>query len=211
MRLYNDRFNTHIDRAFDGAHLARPTSNGRRALIGQNPDIELRPSQLNAVWRMIQTRGGLLDHVVDAGKTYAIIATIMELRRLKVIRRPMVVVPNHLLLQWGNAFQELYPGANVLVAGKEEFQRDRRQQLFARIAMCDWDAVVVAHSPFGFIDLPADELHLFLSEQLAEIDASIRLAEELQGKKHRSVKRMEKLKDSIKASLEPSVFRRRKK
>lgn len=208
-RIYNDLFNTHVDRAYDGAHLARPRGNGRCALIGQNPDIELRPNQLNAVWRGIQTGGGLLDHVVGAGKTYAIVATIMEMRRLELIRRPMIVVPNHLLAQWGTAFQELYPGANVLVAGKEDFERDNRQQLFARIATCECDAVIVAHSSFGFIEVPAEELELILTEQLNDMETSITLVREAQGKKSRSVKRMEKLKEGLRGKLEKTLEAKR--
>jgi N12 class adenine-specific DNA methylase len=209
-RLYNDRFNTHVDRDFDGSHLARPGADGRKALIGQNPTIQLRPHQLNAVWRMVQTRGGLLDHVVGAGKTYAIIATIMELRRLGLVQRPLIIVPNHLLLQWASAFQELYPGTQVLVAGKEDFQRERRQQLFARIATCQWDAVIVAHSSFGFIDLPAQELKEFLSEQIRDLETSIRLAEANEGRRGRSVKRMQKLLDSIQSRLQATIESQRR-
>jgi N12 class adenine-specific DNA methylase len=155
---------------------------------------------------MIQQRGGgLLDHVVGAGKTFAIIAITMELRRLGLARRPMICVPNHLVGQWAKDFLLLYPGAKVLVPTKEDFTRERRQQLVAMIAASDWDAVIVAHTSFGFIDMPIDEFKNFIDEQVEQIQAAMEVAVRVEGKRGRSVKQLEKFKEGLRARFEAKL------
>jgi N12 class adenine-specific DNA methylase len=212
-RLYNDTFNTRIERTYDGSHLGRNPDGTRRTLPGANPLIEFRPHQLNAIWRGIQERTGLLDHVVGAGKTFVVIAVIMELRRLGLIRRPMLVVPNHLVGEWATDFHRLYPGANILVPSKDDFTRERRQQLLGRIASADWDAVIVAHSSFGFIDMPMEEFDLFIRNQIEQLEEAARLADAIEradGKRGRTVKQLEKLKDSLQERLRAKLAARQR-
>ena len=118
---------------------------------GKVPDslIKFRRHQRNAIARIVQDRTALLDHVVGAGKTFTVISAAMELRRTGLSRKPMIAVPNHLVKQWASDFYRLYPGAKILAATKKDFAENRRRFL-AKIATGDWDAVIVAHTSFGF-------------------------------------------------------------
>lgn len=157
--IYNEKFNTRVNRQHDGSHLTLP---------GKVPDevIKLRRHQKNAVWRGIYERFMLLDHVVGAGKTFTAIARVMERRRMGLSRKPMIVVPNHLVDQWTADVYRLYPGAKVLAAGKNQFEKKGRRRLFAKIATGDWDVVIVPHSSFGFIGISPETETRFLEEEL---------------------------------------------
>jgi N12 class adenine-specific DNA methylase len=173
VEIFNERFNTRVIRQRDGSFLNLP---------GKSPEITLRPHQMNAVWRGITDRVVLLDHVVGAGKTFAAIARVMERRRMGLSRKPMIAVPNHLVEQWAADFRELYPGAKLLAASKADFKREKRRRLFGQIAAGDYDAVIVAHSSFGFVDIdPSTEIR-YLEEELriagdAVVDAEEAAAE----------------------------------
>ncbi|WP_240202923.1 DEAD/DEAH box helicase family protein [Burkholderia sp. LMG 13014] len=191
-RLYNDRFNTNLPPRYDGAHLTLP---------GSSLSVVPRPHQKNAIWRGIQEGTSLFDHVVGAGKTFVCIGTIMESRRMGLMNKPMLVVPNHLLLQWKDAFYEMYPNANILVAEKSDFTKENRQRLFARIATGNWDAVIVAHSSFKKIGMPTETLNAILTEQIDDLtDAVLQMKEE--NGDRLTIKEMEKARDRMKAKLE---------
>ncbi|KAA0178843.1 helicase [Cupriavidus gilardii] len=190
-RLYNDRFNTNVAPRYDGSHLTLP---------GASNAIALRPHQKNAIWRGIQDGTELFDHVVGAGKTFACIATALESRRMGLVRKPMFVVPNHLLLQWKDDIYKLYPDANVLIAEKADFKRENRQKLFARIATGDWDAVIVGHSSFKKIAMPQQELDAILHEQIDDLTEAILKAKADRGDRI-TIKEMEKAKDRMEAKL----------
>jgi N12 class adenine-specific DNA methylase len=160
VRLYNDTFNHTRLRTFNGQHLTLP---------GASSAIQLDPHQKTGVWRILQTPNTLLAHVVGAGKTYTMVAAAMELKRLGLARKPMFVVPNHMLGQFSTELLTLYPGANILVAGKEDFTADNRRKLFSRIATGNWDAVIVTHSGFERIPLSEEAQRNFFKEQLAEL------------------------------------------
>lgn len=193
-RMYNDKFNTDRTREYNGSHLTLP---------GANPSITLTPNKKHSVWRMIQSKSTLLDHVVGSGKTYTIAAAMMEKRRLGISRKPMVVVPNHIVRQWRDSWYALYPNANILAATEEDFERGNRQRLFARIATGDWDAVIVAHSAFSKIAMPKAERDAVFREQINDISAAIA---ELKAKKGESytVRQLERqklaLEDKLKAA-----------
>lgn len=180
-RIYNDQFNTDVQRDFDGSHLSFP---------GKISDdiIKLRPHQGNAVWRIVQSQTTLTDHVVGAGKTFTLIAAAMEMRRLGHAKKPMFVVPNHLVGQWAKDFLTLYPGANVLATTKADFEKGKRKRLFARITTGDWDAVIVAHSSFGKVQMDPHLETQFIQEEINEITSSIAQIEEAEGKRTRNVK-----------------------
>lgn len=173
--LYNDIFNTDINQTYDGSHLK---------LLGKVDDnvIELRPTQKNAIWRITQNPTTLLDHVVGAGKTFTMVAAAMELRRMGLASKPMIVVPNHLVGQWGKEFIQLYPNANILVATKKDFEAANRKRLVARIANGDWDAVIVAHSSFGKIAVSPEFEAEFIKQQIQEITTAIEDAKKDAGK-----------------------------
>ncbi|MFX1768009.1 DEAD/DEAH box helicase family protein [Paraburkholderia sp. A1RI-2L] len=191
-RIYNDRFNTNVPPRYDGSHLVLP---------GSSKAITLRPHQKDAIWRGIQEGTALFDHVVGAGKTMVVIGTMMESRRMGLIKKPMIVVPNHLLMQWKDAFYELYPGANVLIAEKHEFKKENREKLFAKIATGNWDAVVVAHSSFKKIGMPEEMLNEILNEQIDDLTDSILKVKQDRGDRL-TIKEMEKARDRMKAKLE---------
>ena len=171
-RLYNDTFNVNVAPTYDGSHLELPG-----AALG----IELRPHQKNAVWRGIQEGTALFDHVVGAGKTMVCCATIMESKRMNLMSKPMVVVPNHLLKQWKSDFYALYPNANILVADKDDFETANRQRFFGRIANGEWDAVVVSHSQFKKIAMPPEDEKRILKEQIEEVVRGIEILKEANG------------------------------
>ncbi|MBI1202599.1 MAG: PLxRFG domain-containing protein [Rhodopseudomonas sp.] len=193
--LYNDTFNTDVLRVYDGSHLTLPGKVG-------DDIIRFRPHQLNFVWRMIQTPTSLADHVVGAGKTFEIIAGIMEKRRMGIAKKPMLVVPNHLVGQWAADFNRLYPGARVLAATKKDFEAANRKRLFARVATGDWDAVIVAHSSFGKIPVDLEFHKQFISDQMADLETSIAAVREADGKKSRNVAQLEKARENLKSKLE---------
>ncbi|MCR6496240.1 hypothetical protein LJB71_08425 [Thermomonas sp. S9] len=196
MRFYNDTFNTDVRRKYDGAHMTFPGMS-RGVLTGG----KLRPHQAAFAYRMVQDGVALADHVVGAGKTYAAIAGTMEMRRLGLWRKPMIVVPNHLVDQWASDFLKLYPGANVLAAGRKDFEKSNRRKLFGRIATGDWDAVIVAHSSFGFIPVPAEAEARILRTEIKEIEDALDAIRAESGKKDLSFKQLQKRKEGLEAKL----------
>lgn len=190
--IYNDRFNTNVPARYDGSHLELP---------GASLDITLRPHQKDAIWRGIQDGTALFDHVVGAGKTLVAVGTVMESKRMGLMNKPMLVVPNHLLLQWKDAFYSLYPQANILVAEKSDFKKENREKLFARIATGDWDAVIVAHSSFKKIGMPQDTLEELLSEQIDDLTEAVARLKAENGDRL-TIKEMEKARERMKERLE---------
>ena len=190
-RKYNDDFNSIRLRVFNGSHLTLPSS---------SQQVALQPHQKNAVWRIVKSDNALLAHVVGAGKTYAMVAAGMELKRLGLATKPMFVVPNHMLDQFSSELLTLYPTANILVAGKEDFEASKRARLFSRIATSNWDAVIVTHASFEKIPVAATTRRSFISEQIAELESAIR--EERGDRGTRLVKELERVKKRLAAKLE---------
>ena len=189
--IYNECFNTNVPQRYDGGHLTLP---------GASLDIDLRPHQKDAIWRGIQDGTALYDHVVGAGKTLVCVGTVMESKRMGLMNKPMLVVPNHLLLQWKDSFYSLYPNANILVADKTDFAKENRERLFGRIATGDWDAVIVAHSSFKKIGMPDATLRELLNEQIDDLTDAINQMKEDKGDRL-SIKEMEKAKERMEARL----------
>ena len=153
VRLYNDTYNNLRPRLFDGSHLDFP---------GMNQTIRLRPHQDDAVWRGMSSGNTLLAHAVGAGKTFTMAATGMKMKQAGLIKKPMYVVPNHLLEQFAREFMQLYPNARLLVAAKEDLTRDRRKFLTAKIASGEWDGIIVTHSSFERIGMSLEYQEKFL-------------------------------------------------
>ncbi|TCB14464.1 PLxRFG domain-containing protein [Acinetobacter sp. ANC 5045] len=161
-RIYNDTFNTTVNRDFDGSHLV---------FYGMNSAIELRPHQKNAVWRSVQSKATLYDHTVGAGKTFTVVAAAMEMRRMGIVNKPLIVVPNHLVGQWAKDFVLLYPNANILAATKRDFEKANRKKFIAKIANGDYDAIIIAHSSFGKISISPEQEQAFIDNEIAELMA----------------------------------------
>ncbi len=190
-RKYNDEFNSVRLRVFNGNHLTLPSS---------TQQITLHPHQKNAVWRIVQSDNTLLAHVVGAGKTYTMVAAAIELKRLGLATKPMFVVPNHMLAQFSSELLILYPTANILVAGKEDFTASNRARLFSRIATGNWDGVIVTHASFEKIPVSLNTRQNFIAAQIDEIENAIR--EERADRGTRLVKELERVKKRLTAKLE---------
>ena len=199
---YNFRFNNIRLREFDGSHLTLPGM--VRAPLR---DGDLASHQKNAVWRILQGDNPLLAHVVGAGKTWTMAAAAMELRRLDLAKKPMFVVPNHLVDQWGAEFLKLYPQARLFIAGKDHFSTGNRQQAMARIATGNYDAVIVSHRSFEFLPVSDQYFNRFVERQVAELDAEIGLAKEGKDDNRRIVKELEKAKKRLVVRLKKRADR----
>ncbi len=191
---YNEKMNTNVDRGFDGVKYLKT--------VGSSPSIVLRNTQKNAAWRMIQSKSVLLDHVVGAGKTFTVITGVMERRRLGLSKKPLIVVPNHLVTQWAQDFYRLYPGAKVLAATPADFTAKNRKRLFSRIATTkDVDAIVIGHSSLGYIPSPGADLKAIIREQLGILQQALDEAR-INGESKRSLSQIAQRIDSYKGQLE---------
>ena len=189
---YNKQFNSIRPREYDGSALRFP---------GMNSAITLKEHQKNAIAHALFGGNTLFAHCVGAGKTFEMIATAMESKRLGLCTKPLFAVPNHLTEQIGEDFQKLYPGANILVATKNDFKKENRQQLFAKIATGDFDAVIIGHSQLGMIPLSKERQVDILQEQIDDIMAGIEELKKAEGSKFQ-VKQMERTKKSLEAKLD---------
>lgn len=193
-RLYNDTFNTDVIRVYDGSHLTLP---------GKVSDsiIDLRPHQKSFVWRTLQSAVSLADHTVGAGKTFALIASVMEKRRTGQAKKPVLTVPNHLVGQWAADFQKLYPGAKVLAPTKRDFEKQNRKRLVARIATGDWDVVILAHSQFGLIGVTPETEAKFIQGQISDLEQSIQEMRRETGEKSRNVAQLAKQRQNLETKI----------
>ena len=190
--LYNEKFNSIRPREYDGSHIR---------FVGMNPELQLRPHQVNAIARILYGGNTLLAHVVGAGKTFEMVGAAMELKRLGLCQKSLFVVPNHLTEQWAAEFLQLYPAANILVATKKDFETLNRKKFCARIATGDYDAVIIGHSQFEKIPLSVERQRMVLQEQLDEIINGIADAKSAHAERF-TVKQLERTKKSIKLKLD---------
>lgn len=191
VRFYNDKFNAIQPREFDGSYLK---------FEGINPEITLREHQKNGIARIIYGGNTLLAHVVGAGKTFTMVAAAMEMKRLGLCHKSMIVVPNHIIEQFAAEWMQLYPAANILVATKKSFEKKNRKKFCARIATGDYDAVIIGHSQFEKIPVSTERQARTLEMQKAEIVEGIREAKR-QGGQQFTVKQLEKTKRSLEEKL----------
>ncbi len=204
-RDYNDRFNNLRLRTFDGSHLTFP------GMVREHlRDNDLSAHQKNAVWRVVQSGSTLLAHVVGAGKTWTMAASAMEMRRLGLAKKPMLVVPNHLVEQWGAEFLKLYPQARLFIAGKDHFAAGNRQRAMARIASGTYDAVIVSHRSFEFLPVSDKLFNRFVNDQLQQLEDAILDAKNEKGDSRRIVKELEKAKKRLATKLKQRADRERK-
>ena len=165
VQQYNERFNSIRPREYDGSHIR---------FSGMSPEITLREHQKNAIAHILYGGNTLLAHEVGAGKTFEMVAAVMESKRLGLCQKAMFVVPNHLTEQWASEFLRLYPSANILVTTKKDFETRNRKKFCARIATSDYDAVIIGHSQFEKIPISKERQEHLLQEQICEIEDGIR-------------------------------------
>lgn len=188
---YNKIFNVNRPREYDGKYLN---------FVGMNPEIQLRPHQLNAVARCLYGGNTLLAHEVGAGKTFEMIAAAMEGKRLGLHNKSLMCVPNHLTEQMGEDFLKLYPNANILVAKKKDFVGDARRALMAKIATGNYDAVIIGHSQLAKIPLSAENQERFIQNQIDELINNIAEMKAHNGQNFQ-VKQAERTKANLEAKL----------
>ena len=190
--LYNEKFNSIRPREYDGSHLN---------FVGINPEITLRPHQVNAIAHILYGGNTLLAHVVGAGKTFEMVAAAQESKRLGLCQKSLFVVPNHLTEQWATEYLQLYPAANILVATKKDFETKNRKRFCSRIATGDYDAIIIGHSQFEKIPMSQERQKFILEQQKQEILDGIRELKRNNGDNF-SVKQMERSRKSIQQRLE---------
>ena len=190
--LYNEKFNSIRPREYDGSHLN---------FVGINPEITLRPHQVNAIAHILYGGNTLLAHVVGAGKTFEMVAAAQESKRLGLCQKSLFVVPNHLTEQWAAEYLQLYPAANILVATKKDFETKNRKRFCSRIATGDYDAIIIGHSQFEKIPMSQERQKFILEQQKQEILDGIRELKRNNGDNF-SVKQLERSKKSIQQKLE---------
>ena len=191
-RLYNEKFNSIRPREYDGSHLN---------FVGMNPEIKLRPHQVNAIAHILYGGNTLLAHVVGAGKTFEMVAAAMESKRLGLCQKSLFVVPNHLTEQWASEFLQLYPSANILVATQKDFEAKNRKKFCGRIATGDYDAIIIGHSQFEKIPMSVERQKAILEQQIDEVMVGIAQAKRDRAENF-TVKQMEKTRKSLQAKLE---------
>ena len=190
--VYNRLFNQIRLPKYDGSYLRFPE---------MNPAIELRPHQKDAVHRIITSGNTLLHHIVGSGKTYTICAAAMKLRQYGLAKKPMIAVPNHLVQQWANSFRFLYPTAKLLIATKDDLDKEHREQFVSRVAMGDWDSVIIAQSSFAKINISPERQIAKIREEIEAIERSIEMQWEESGAPSGSVKNLERIKKGREAQL----------
>ena len=191
-KLYNEKFNSIRPREYDGSHLN---------FVGINPEITLRPHQVNAIAHILYGGNTLLAHVVGAGKTFEMVAAAQESKRLGLCQKSLFVVPNHLTEQWASEYLQLYPSANILVATKKDFEAKNRKKFCGRIATGDYDAVIIGHSQFEKIPMSIERQRAILQQQLDEVLDGISELKKNRGDNF-SIKQLERTKKTVKQKLD---------
>ena len=192
VQTYNRMFNSVRPREYDGSHIR---------FVGMTPEITLMQHQKNAVAHILYGGNTLLAHCVGAGKTFQMIAAGMESKRLGLAQKCLYVVPNHLTEQWGSDFLRLYPGANILVATKKDFEPANRKKFCSRIATGNYDAIIIGHSQFERIPLSRERQIATIERQIDDITMAIADAKDKAGANF-TVKQMEKTKKSLQVRLQ---------
>ena len=190
-KKYNELFNSIRPREYDGSHIR---------FVGMTPEIALMDHQKNAVAHILYGDNTLLAHCVGAGKTFQMIAAGMESRRLGLAQKCLYVVPNHLIEQWGSDFLRLYPGANILVATKKDFEPANRKKFCSRIATGDYDAVIIGHSQFERIPLSRERQKATIQSQIDDIESAISSMKYDRGENY-TIKQMEKTRRTLEVRL----------
>ena len=190
-RIYNETFNSIRPREYDGQHIR---------FYGMNPEITLRPHQINAIAHIMYGGNTLLAHEVGAGKTFEMVAAAMESKRLGLCTKSLIVVPNHITEQWAAEWLQLYPSANILVATKKDFETRNRKKFCGRIATGDYDAIIIGHSQFEKIPMSKERQEVIIQRQIDDIMFGIQEAKSAKAERY-TIKQLERTKKSLETRL----------
>ena len=190
-KTYNELFNSIRPREYDGSHIR---------FVGMTPEIQLMQHQKNAVAHILYGDNTLLAHCVGAGKTFQMVAAGMESKRLGLAQKCLYVVPNHLTEQWGSDFLRLYPGANILVATKKDFEPANRKKFCSRIATGDYDAIIIGHSQFEKIPLSRERQIASIQKPIDDLEMALEEAASEEGSRY-TVKQMETTRKTLETKL----------
>jgi N12 class adenine-specific DNA methylase len=193
IRIYNERFNAFRKREYDGSHLVLP---------GMSADITLYPHQRNAIWRILSDKATLLAHCVGAGKTFTMIAAAMELKRLGLCHKSLIVVPNHLPAQWAAEAIRLYPNIRLLAPGKEHLTSAQRGELLSRIATSDYDAIILPQTAFKMLPLDPQNVRDYIGREIDALTGYLEEFESAGSKNRRSIKEVQRAIKKLKARLD---------
>ncbi len=208
---YNRSFNRLVTTKYDGSHLTFPGLAKTLTLSdGTKVPFSLRQHQKDAVWRTIQSGNTLLDHVVGAGKTFTMIASGMEQKRLGLIQRPIYVVPNHMLEQFSREFLQAYPSASIMVADKDSMSLAKRKEMAARIAAQKWDGIIITHDAFSRLRMSETAYTDYVKDEIEQMEEMKNAAAAEEGKASPTVKDMERAKKALETRLEKLVNTERK-
>lgn len=166
--IYNEKYNTTIKRKYDGSHLNIAGING----------VQLYPHQKDAIWMLLQNNGGIIDHIVGAGKTFVMIAGTMEMKRTGVAKKPMIIALKSTIPQIVESYKSAYPMARILAPTEKDFTKDNRKKLFAQIANNEWDVIIMTHENYGKIPHEESFTRSFIEDEIYELEKE---REELKG------------------------------
>jgi N12 class adenine-specific DNA methylase len=192
MRMYNDTLNAVVPPVYDGSHLVLP---------GASKTVRKTPHRMSVVYRILQEGAAVMAHGVGSGKTFSIIVSAMEMRRLGLARKPMIVVQKATLGQFVRSFKDAYPAAKILVATNKTFAAKNRKRLMAQVALGDWDAVICTHPQFDLISVGAGKMVEYLRRKVAELESLIQEERRRNGKKAMTTKQLEAAKASLEAKI----------
>lgn len=191
--VYNNTLNNYVERKFDGSHLIFPE---------MNSSLQLEGYQKNAVFRIMSSKSTLLSQQVGAGKTFEMVTAAMEMKRMKLANKCMIVVPNHLVDQWRNEFLVAYPQANILAATTKDFTSKKRNEFIHKIATNDYDAIIIAHSSFKLIPMSNDIMIKQMEKEIEDIEYGLESLNYNERQNTRYVKLLERTKKSIESSVQ---------
>ena len=201
--LYNEKYNNLAPRDWRSQAdiLSFPGIATRIVRGDKTLPFQLRPHQKAAIWRVVAAGNTLLGHAVGAGKTFTMIGAGMEMKRLGLARKPLYVVPNHMLGQFRREFYELYPGADLMVATKDDMSRRGRQGFVGRVAASNPDAIIMTHSSFGRLPMRREAYAEFVREELDRTRAALDEAIADEGKRGPTVRLIRKKLKQLEARL----------
>ncbi|WP_432805901.1 SNF2-related protein [Helicobacter apodemus] len=191
--IYNERFNTNVEPQYNGEHLELPNF---------NTNIKLKKHQKNAIYRAIQENSIIFDHQVGAGKTLVAICSVMEQKRMGLLNKPLIIVPNHLARQWNDEFYHAYTNANILVATNDDLKKDNREKFFSKIATNNYDAIIMTHSQFKLIPAPYEVIKRQFEEDINILEQTLKRKKDDENVMRYSVKDLEKRIENFKVKLQ---------
>lgn len=201
--LYNETYNCYVLREYDGHHLEFPGLDKKALGID-----DLYPSQKNAAWRIIQNNGALVDHEVGLGKTLTMIAASYEMKRLGLVRKPILLALKANVGEIAETYKKAYPGARVLAPTVDDFTPANRLRLFHEIKNNDWDCVIMTHDQFGKIPQSPEIQQKIFSEELANVEKDLETVSDMGGEvNRRMLKGLEIRKTNLEGKLKEVIQR----